>query len=280
MNPSRRLGILGGMFDPIHDGHLDTVDAAQHALHLTALAIVPSKIPPHRPQPIASGFHRFAMVALAIAGRPGWRALDLELSKPAVSYTSDTLRHLHTIGFHQTELFFIVGADAFLEIATWKDYPALLDFAHFAVVARPGVPVAELPERLPPLASRMRSVDNAERRRNADTTVRLPPPRSARRRVSPKPSEGGKPDPTYDPDIWPEDTGERTFIFLLDETTADVSSTAIRQACLDHRTIAGMVPRSVEQHIEQHALYQDPTLTAGGDSSWPRAQAGRLHGKD
>ena len=76
MSPSRRLGVLGGMFDPIHCGHLDTGTAAQRALGLTSVVVVPSNIPPHRPQPVATSHHRFAMVAMAIAGRPGWRADD------------------------------------------------------------------------------------------------------------------------------------------------------------------------------------------------------------
>ena len=90
----------------------------------------------------------FAMVALAIAGRADWRALDLELREGARSYTSDTLERLHAEGFGATELFFIAGADAFVEIPTWKNYPALLGLAHFVVVSRPGVPVAALPARL------------------------------------------------------------------------------------------------------------------------------------
>ena len=248
MMPERRLGILGGMFDPIHYGHLDTGSAAQRALDLSGVLVVPSNIPPHRPQPIATSFHRFAMVAMAIAGRPGWRAVDLELDHATPSYTVDTLRHFHGAGFHPAELFFIAGADAFLEIATWKDYPRVLDLAHFAIVARPGVKVGQLPARLPALASRMRNVDGA--------MVEL----TALRADTP----GSQP----------------TFIFLIDAATADVSSTAIRHARLEHGTIAGMVPPSVLQHIEQHALYDDRTAISGGERSVLGAPAGRLHGQD
>ena len=155
MTARRRVGILGGMFDPIHCGHLDAAAAAQQALRLDEMLVLPSNIPPHRAQPVASTYHRFAMVALAIAGRAGWRAVDLELRETAPSYTSRTLGRLHAEGFRTGELFFITGADAFVEIGGWKDYPALLDLAHFAVVSRPGTPASSMPDRLPTLASRM-----------------------------------------------------------------------------------------------------------------------------
>jgi nicotinate-nucleotide adenylyltransferase len=151
----RRVGILGGMFDPIHCGHLDAAAAAQQALQLDEMLVLPANIPPHRAQPVASSYHRFAMVALAIAGRPSWKVLDLELREAAPSYTSRTLGRLHTEGFHAGELFFITGADAFVEIGSWKDYPALLDLSHFAVVSRPGTPASSMPDRLPTLAWRM-----------------------------------------------------------------------------------------------------------------------------
>jgi nicotinate-nucleotide adenylyltransferase len=152
---SARIGILGGTFDPIHCGHVDLGVAADRALELTELLVMPANVPPHRPQPVASSFHRFAMVALAVAGRARWQASDLELRRDARSYTSATLRRLHQDGYRPTELFFIVGADAFAEVATWKDYPAIFDQAHFAVVSRMGWPAPRLAEQLPALAGRM-----------------------------------------------------------------------------------------------------------------------------
>jgi nicotinate-nucleotide adenylyltransferase len=151
----RRIGILGGTFDPIHRGHVDLGRAAQSALGLAQVFVVPTHIPPHRPQPVASSYHRFAMVALTVAGRAGWQATDVELGHDAPSYTSLTLRRFHECGFAPFELFFLIGADAFIEIGTWKDYPHILDRSHFAVVSRPGCPVTDLPRRLPDLAARM-----------------------------------------------------------------------------------------------------------------------------
>lgn len=151
----KRLGILGGTFDPIHNGHLDLGRAAEAALGLHEVLIVPSNIPPHRGEPLASPFHRFAMAVLAVQARAAWRVSDLELRRNGPSYTVATLERLHADGFDPRDLFFTLGADAFLEIETWRDYPTILDRAHFAVVSRPGLPASGLAGRFPALAPRM-----------------------------------------------------------------------------------------------------------------------------
>lgn len=151
-----RLGIFGGTFDPIHNGHLDVARAAQRALSLDALLVMPSHVPPHRPVPAASPFHRFAMVSLAVNGQPGWRASDMELKQRSRSYTAVTLGRVARAGLRPPQIFFILGMDAFTPIETWKDYPALLDLANFVVVSRPGTHVAKAIEGLPVLAGRWR----------------------------------------------------------------------------------------------------------------------------
>lgn len=153
--PARRLGILGGTFDPVHVGHMDVGDAAFAALQLTEMVLVTSNVPPHRPQPLTSAYHRFAMVAIAVQDRPDWRAADLELRSAAPSYTSRTFERLHDQGYDAAELFFVIGADAFVEIQSWRDYPNILEAAHFVVVSRPGLSVAQVSERLPHLRARM-----------------------------------------------------------------------------------------------------------------------------
>jgi nicotinate-nucleotide adenylyltransferase len=151
----RRVGILGGTFDPIHFGHLGVAEAAEKALGLTRIYVVTANVPPHRRQPVASPFQRYAMVVLAVGHRPNWRASDMELRLEGPSYTSDTLERYNQRGYERHELFFVIGADAFADIAAWHDYPRILDAANFAVVSRPGAPVAALSERLPGLAPRM-----------------------------------------------------------------------------------------------------------------------------
>jgi nicotinate-nucleotide adenylyltransferase len=156
MTAAVRLGFLGGTLDPIHVGHIETAHAARRALRLDRVDVVPSRIPPHRhQQPCASPFHRFAMAALAINGSDGLTVNDMELASPGPSYTADTLARLHATGLAPSQIFFITGADAFAEIETWARYPEVLDLAQFIVIARPGHPVAALPERLPALAHRM-----------------------------------------------------------------------------------------------------------------------------
>lgn len=153
-----RLGVLGGTFDPIHCGHLDVARAAHDALALDEVWLVPSLVPPHRPvHPVASPFHRFAMAALAASdpALPWLVACDMELAQGGPSYTMRTLDRVSAEGYTASQVFFLTGADAFAEISTWRDYPALLDRAHFVVISRPGFPVATMRESVPELAARM-----------------------------------------------------------------------------------------------------------------------------
>lgn len=155
-----RLGVLGGTFDPVHLGHLAVGRAAARALALDAVRLVPSREPPHRSVgPHASGYHRFAMAALAALGEPGWTVSDMELRRDGPSYSFDTLTALAAEGWAATQIFFLIGADAFAEIATWSRYPAVLDLAHFVVVTRPGTTHDDVRGRVPALAARMTSAD-------------------------------------------------------------------------------------------------------------------------
>jgi nicotinate-nucleotide adenylyltransferase len=163
MSVSRRVGVMGGTFDPIHRGHIDLGRAAVAALKLTRLIVLPSSVPPHRPQPLASSHHRFAMAAMTAAHEPSWFVSDLELQTSGPSYTTATLERLSDAGYDASELYFVVGADAFAEVETWKNYPALVDQTNFAVVSRPGHSTADLPVRLPSLAARMVSQANETR---------------------------------------------------------------------------------------------------------------------
>jgi nicotinate-nucleotide adenylyltransferase len=159
---SRRLGVLGGTFDPVHFGHLDAADAARAALELDEVLFVPSHDSPHRTgHPHATAFHRFALVALAIDRRAGCRVSDLEVRRPGQSYTVDTLRRLQAAGWPPWQLYFILGADAFAEIATWREFPAVIDRAHFAVVARPGTTIEAALARTPGLRERVRPAAHA-----------------------------------------------------------------------------------------------------------------------
>ena len=153
---SAGIGILGGTLDPIHCGHLAAAAAGRDAFELSRVLVLPSRIPPHRPvQPVASPFHRFAMACLAVSGLPGFEASDDELRAEGPSYTADTLERQLAGGLRPSEIYFITGADAFADIATWKRYPAVLDLANFVVVARPGHAIESLRQRLPALADRM-----------------------------------------------------------------------------------------------------------------------------
>ena len=151
------LGVLGGTFDPIHLGHVAAAQAAQEALSLHSMVLIPSRIPPHRADPVTAGPEdRFAMAQLAATGRPGWSASRMELDRDGPSYTYDTLVEL---GKSSTQICFITGADAFAEIGTWSRFPSILDLAHFVVIAREGITLDSIGNRLPSLAARLTTPD-------------------------------------------------------------------------------------------------------------------------
>ena len=236
MTSGTRIGILGGTFDPVHAGHVDTALAAQRALALDRVLVMPSGTPPHRPsQPSASRFHRFAMSALAVNGLAGLVASDLEIGSTAPSYTFDTLARLHQSGLAASQIFFITGADAFAEIDTWSRYPQVLEMAHFVVVSRPGHAASALASKLPGLAARMRSVTVQP------TTAAAPRARAAQVL---------------------EVLRQSLEVLLVDAPTRDVSSTEIRQRLESGQSISGLVPPAVETYILQHGLYSRGTASA------------------
>lgn len=161
MTARPRVGLLGGTFDPIHIGHLALAQEAERALDLDVVRFAPAARPPHRTDsPGASGYHRLEMIRRAIAARgeagtARWEASDLELRRNGPSYTVETLEALQWEGLIPLQIFFLTGADAFAEIATWHRYPDVLDAANFAVVTRPGTTLESLRHRLPSLSSRM-----------------------------------------------------------------------------------------------------------------------------
>lgn len=135
------LGILGGTFDPIHNGHLGLAREVGPALGLAAVRLIPAGDPPHRAAPVASAAHRLAMVELAIAGEPGLEFDTREIERHGPSYTVLTLTELRGEA-PDRPLALIVGADAFLGLPNWHRWRELFDLAHIVVVARPGVTLA------------------------------------------------------------------------------------------------------------------------------------------
>jgi nicotinate-nucleotide adenylyltransferase len=238
MTVARRVGLLGGTFDPIHVGHMAAAAAARTTLHLDEVLLLTSHVPPHRPQPAASVHHRFAMVALAAQDHETLRASDIELLAPGPSYTSATLEHLRGYGYSPSQLFFIAGADAFADIATWRDYPQFLDAAHFVIVDRPGQSAESIRDLLPALAPRMREASLA--------------------------AIGGS------------DDGTPLSIFLVNGPTPDVSSTTIRARCAQRQQISGLVPPAVERHIARHSLYRIRDAAAS-HADGARRSASLLH---
>ena len=221
MTSATRIGILGGTFDPVHVGHIDTALAGLHALALDHVLFLPSGTPPHRTvQPSASRFHRFALAALAVTGVSGLMVSDLEIGATGPCYTFDTLVRLHGTGLAAAQIFFITGADAFAEIETWSRYPQVLEMANFVVVSRPGYKVSALPARLPAQAARMYDLSTTV---DAESTLVNQP------------------------------AGVR--IALVDAPTRDVSSTEIRRRLESGLSIADLVPAAVDTYIQQHGLY-------------------------
>jgi nicotinate-nucleotide adenylyltransferase len=133
-----RIAILGGTFDPIHNGHLAAAQSVSSAFRTDEVRFVPAFSAPHKQSHESiSAFHRFAMVALAISPFERFRVSSMEVDAMEKRYTVDTLERMHAEN-SGAELVFVLGTDMYRDFETWKNYRALFTLAHFAVVHRPG----------------------------------------------------------------------------------------------------------------------------------------------
>jgi len=168
----RRVGILGGTFDPIHYGHLVVAEEVREALSLDRVVFIPAANPPHKQGiAISPAADRAAMVELAIAGNPALTMSRIEMERDGPSYTVDTLEMLAREARHaqiRREFYFILSAEAVAALPTWRAPARILELARLVVVPRPGSPTPGLDE-LSALASESGASPADERILTVDT---------------------------------------------------------------------------------------------------------------
>jgi nicotinate-nucleotide adenylyltransferase len=215
-----RIGIFGGTFDPIHAGHLRAAEAVRRRFGLDRILFVPSNTPPHKRRPsVAPAPARLKMVELAVRGRRGFEANAIEVRSRSTSYSVITIEKIGKL-FPGARLFFILGADAFLEIKTWREWRRVLDLCALIVMTRPGTSL------------------------RAARSVLQPEYRS--RMISLRPATK----------IGPALAAGRTIFFLRIDALP-VSSTDIRRRIREGRSIDVRVPDPVAAAIGARKLYQE-----------------------
>jgi nicotinate-nucleotide adenylyltransferase len=221
------IALFGGTFDPIHRGHLNVARAAARRFRLREVWFIPADIPPHKQEaPITSFFHRYSMVTLAVADEPDFLPSLLEAPEPEAhmerrpSYTIDTVRRVKAGLRRGDRLYFLIGIDAFRDIAKWHKAEELLRECEFIVAARPGYSLEDvassLPNDLRPRLKELRAdgLDEALRRR-------------------------------------------RVILQFLLETHENVSATQIRTAIKKRGgQLKKLVPDAVAEYIEKEGLYK------------------------
>lgn len=176
-----KIGILGGSFDPIHEGHLILARESERQFKLDKILFTPALVSPLKtespsltPAPL-----RARMVEMAIRGRPSWQLCDLELVRSGPSYTVETLRELRNIYPSPHELFFIGGVDAYEDLKNWKNPEEILKLSEWIIAPRPSHPLPKnLPPRFHPLQMRPIAISSTEIRHRAgqgkDVSVWVP----------------------------------------------------------------------------------------------------------
>jgi nicotinate-nucleotide adenylyltransferase len=144
------VGILGGTFDPIHNGHLRLAEEVSELLGLEQIRFIPTGTPPHRAQPQADNAHRAEMVQLAITGNPRFILDNRELLRAGQSYSFDTVTELRQSLAPRTPVVLMMGADAFLSLPGWHRWRELLEICHIVVAQRPGYGVTSWESALAP----------------------------------------------------------------------------------------------------------------------------------
>ncbi|MCL2388026.1 MAG: nicotinate-nucleotide adenylyltransferase, partial [Defluviitaleaceae bacterium] len=139
-----KLAVMGGTFDPIHRGHLAVAEAVMHEFKPRRVLFIPGGQPPHKPdQPVTEGEHRYKMTLSAICEYPAFDVSRMEVSRTGPSYTVDTILALREICPKSCEIYFIIGADALMEILSWHGAEELLKLCQFVAVYRPGYELDE-----------------------------------------------------------------------------------------------------------------------------------------
>jgi len=134
-----KIGIMGGTFDPIHYGHLVTAEAVRAEFQLDKVIFVPAGNPPHKvKRNVTDKKHRYLMTILATVTNPHFEVSAIEIEREGYTYTIDTIREFKRIYGEKAELYFITGADAIMEIFTWKSADELLKLCVFVAATRPG----------------------------------------------------------------------------------------------------------------------------------------------
>ena len=146
MSVKQRIGVMGGTFDPIHNGHLVAASEVASALNLDEVIFVPTGTPWQKQQ-VSPAEHRYLMTVIATASNPQFKVSRVDVDRPGFTYTVDTLNDLAD-QYPDADLFFISGADAIAQIFAWKDKDSVWDLAHFVAVSRPGhkLKLPEAPE--------------------------------------------------------------------------------------------------------------------------------------
>jgi nicotinate-nucleotide adenylyltransferase len=212
----KRIGIFGGTFNPIHIGHLRSAEEVCETQGLDRILFVPSATPPHkRADGLVSAAHRLAMVRLAIAGNPRFRVSTIEIERAGRSFSVDTLRALRARQ-PRAHFAFILGIDAFREIATWKDFRSIFALCDLIVTSRPPLPAVALRPALP-VAVRS---EFCYRRTSGTLEHR---------------------------------TGNQIVFQRLSDL--DISASTLRDRLRHGLSIRYLVPTSVDRYIARHGLY-------------------------
>ena len=218
------IGILGGTFDPIHNGHLRLAQEALEQCGLTAVRFIPSGTPPHRDAPYASAQQRLEMVRLALQGNPSFTLDEREVHRNDPCYTVDTLTALRAEFGAQQPLCLLMGGDAFLMLHTWHEWKHLFELAHIVVMQR----AACLSTRGRPLGNAINEADAALR---SEYHARLAPaPRALRD------SPAGA-------------------ILVANMPALEISATDIRRRCSEGKDLRYLLPDAVANHIQSQHLY-------------------------
>lgn len=220
----KRIALYGGTFDPVHIGHLAVAQALSKLFALDEVLFIPAALAPHkRESKVTPALHRYAMLALATQDQASLRLSTVEMDAPERPYTFETLARMRESLGSEAQLFFVMGADSWMEITTWREWERVLALSNHIVVVRPGYELSA--EHVAP-AIRERVVDL----RGADNE------HSAQEL----------------------DSGEETKIYVTDVVSMDVSATMIRQAVLEGRDSGWikLVPPTVADYIRKYGLYR------------------------